>query len=111
MAFKTDKAVSARAIVTPLAETFRKGTTTFKQVKRLGRVIIYELTSKPTKERPDPMVQFEVMITYVDKNGVEMAPGSSMWGTRGWTFSTLQGAFIKWTEMTKPEFGFGIASS
>ena len=60
MAFKTDKAVSARAIVTPLAETFRKGTTTFKQVKRLGRVIIYELTSKPTKERPDPMVQFEV---------------------------------------------------
>lgn len=81
----------------PLSESLKRQGYLYKQLTRKGRWAIYEQYSKT----PERLAAYEV-VKIGKHNGFSIAglffppaetyPASSMWGSRGWTYSRLEDA-------------------
>lgn len=94
--FRMDNA-TVSSIHKPLPTSLKRQGYLYKQLKRKGRWAIYEQFSKKTETK----VAYEV-VKIGKHNGfsivglffppAETYPASSMWGSRGWTYSQLEDA-------------------
>jgi len=65
----------------PFATEFTRAGYSYIQLDRTKDVAVYLYKDKDGKDSGYEVVKF-----YIDPKGVEVYPGSSMWGTAGWTY-------------------------
>ena len=80
-----------------MRKTFTKYQDTYTLIDSSSRVALYERKTKQLGT-----LHYEIHLMYVDKNGEEHHPGSSLWGgdipkassrfARGWSRMSLEGA-------------------
>jgi hypothetical protein len=74
-----------------IAPEFRKYGDSFDRLDYVpGKAAIYQ------RESPCGHVQFEIWKLRLDKDGYEVPPSASQWGTYGWTYLTEEGAWEKY---------------
>jgi hypothetical protein len=82
-----------------IALEFNRHHSDYKQLERKGDVCIYNYFHEKTGR----LQGYEVVKLYIDKHGVEYFPGTSLWGTNGFTYlpEQLDKAKDKFNEMYK----------
>jgi len=100
--------------VKKLETKFKKWNFNFVQLERKGKYAIYEkyLIAPPEPAKEDekiPSIGFEVIVAQKQKEherfgqtfpAKELYPSSETWGTYGFTFCTLKGAYKKFKELS-----------
>ena len=89
------KKVEDREVLERVPSQFRKYQCTFTMIGRINNVVVYE------RKSATGLISYEIMRLHVDSEGSERMPGSSSWGTRGFTVFTRERAFKKMEEIEK----------